>query len=134
MDKCNESYLLVLNAESQSWAAGTEMGGTGVNYTVELEFTKDAEIEFKELWVGGYRLPIEIKSSVINSAGKQTGGVFNKGETVTVLAAKRSTSPPPQGKFGVDSQAEGYLTYEISDKKFFVEIANFKKLEHQSRP
>jgi len=129
-----KEYFKLLSATSESWTAGIQSGGSGIEYYLEIKITTAEKIVFDTLWANNKAFEIFIS--------KESGSVssepikYGNGDIITLRATdlknqhtKMTTVIPP-----INYNGTGLLGYTVNDNREYFIIKEIKKQNSPNRP
>lgn len=126
---CNNKVpVKLISATSQSWAAGTQRGGTGIDYSITVESTTDKPVSFSTLYVNGFILEVLAKPKEKDVTKNDKGVAYH------VISQERSAKTYAKASLPIASEAKAVLALKSDGVTYYLEIPNFKKLPHNPMP
>lgn len=122
----NNKYFKLLSATSSSWTAGTERGGSGIEYYFKVNIKTKHKIVFDSIWVGNRcnKIFITKERKFVSNVPIQYG----RGDTITLrisfLNNKNKTVKNP-----INNKGAALISYRINDKLKYYTVNKIETLK-----
>jgi len=137
---CKDQFEII-SATGQDWKGGQKQTGYGTNYEINiLTKTNSGHLVFDKLWIGKKYFEI----SCFQKGKKMKNNTFGPGDTVTIQVNDRTVPEPlpfidKQKVLSIendtpDYKGEALLSYMYKEKRHYIEIEEFTRLEAQYYP
>lgn len=129
-----KEYFKLLTTISESWTAGIQSGGSGIEYYLKIKITTGEKIFFDTLWINNkaFNIFISKESSSVSSEPVK----FGNGDIITLRATdlrnqytKTVTVNPPINYIGA-----ALFGYSINGKQEYFIVKEIKKQISPNRP